>query len=186
MDAAVRDMVLEMLDVRELALRGDDSDRELATEVKHQKYNQTVELDVMQRKLCLHEAQLKKLEEQIHANDQKHQMTYKKLLDSIDVFNVARTRILGMFQQNLKDGQWPSKSPADHPGVQESSATFIQDQPTRVERRCGAFVEGSHLRSPSPLKILPMETDQTSVEPRRLVCKRVKPLGHCHNNRRLH
>ena len=51
-------------------------------------------------------------------NDEKHQRSYEKLLDSMGSLNVAQEKILGMLQQDsAAKRQRPSGSPADQPSV---------------------------------------------------------------------
>ena len=51
------------------------------------------------------------------------------------------------------------------PRGQESNATRVQDKPTRVEFRCGAFVKGPRSHSPPSLRITPVKSDSVrSVE----------------------
>ena len=104
---------LGMLEIKKLALSDDDSILDFAKEIEYQKDNHTMDLDTMQRKLSTRDAQLEKLEDHIQANDQKHQMSSEKLLDSMNVLNVALDRILGMMQQASGTRRKASRSPAD-------------------------------------------------------------------------
>ena len=72
-DACMGTMRLEILEVKKLALRDSDSVRDLATEAKFQTDIQAVDLEAMQKKLCLHDEQLRQVESQIQKNDLKHQ-----------------------------------------------------------------------------------------------------------------
>ena len=101
-DAAVRDMRLELVDVRKLALRDNDSVRNLATEAKHLSDIQTIDLDSIQQKLSAHDDQLREVKEQVKRNDEKHQRSYEKLLDSMGALNVAQEKILEMLQPDLQ------------------------------------------------------------------------------------
>ena len=163
-DAAVRDMRLELLDVRKLALRDNDSARNLATEAKHLSDTQAIDLDSIQQKLSAHDDQLREVKEHVKRNDEKHQRSYEKLLDSMGALSVAQEKILEMLQPDSAVKYRPSRSPAGQPSAPGASATFTRDRPTKVEHRSSAFIKGSRAPSPSPLKITSEDLNQTSME----------------------
>ena len=164
-DACMRELRLEFRNVKKLALRDNNSVRDMAAEAKLPTDVQAVDLEAMQKKLCLHGEQLKKMEDQIQANDLKHQTTFEKLLDSLNVMNVTQGRILARVDQDSVSKEFVkgSQSPVVPTG-HESSATCVQDKPTRVERRSTAFVRGPRSHSPSPLRITPVELDSHNLK----------------------
>ena len=97
-DATMMDMRLELLAVKKAALRDDDSVRNIATEAKHLGDVQAIDLEAIQRKLSAHDDQLREVKERVEKNDEKHQRSYEKLLDSMGVLNLAQERMLEMLQ----------------------------------------------------------------------------------------
>ena len=138
--------------------------RNLATEAKHLSDTQAIDLDSIQQKLSAHDDQLREVKEHVKRNDEKHQRSYEKLLDSMGALSVAQEKILEMLQPDSAVKYRPSRNPAVQPSAPGASATFTRDRPTKVEHRCSAFIKGSRAPSPSPLRITSEDLNQTSIE----------------------
>ena len=102
-NATMMDMRLELLTVKKAALRDDDSVRNIATEAKHLSDVQAIDLDAIQRKLSAHDDQIREVKERVEKNDEKHQRSYEKLLDTMSALNVAQERMLEMMQSDAMD-----------------------------------------------------------------------------------
>ena len=140
-DARMGDIRLELLDVKKLALRDNDSVRDMATEAKFQTDVQAVDMEAVQKKLCRHDDQLRIMEEQIQKNDVKHQTSYEKLMDSMNVMNDTQERILTRLDQELMSKRKRSRSPVIPRGPADS-ATFIREKPTQIEHKVQCSCEG--------------------------------------------
>ena len=97
-------------------------------------------------------------------NDEKHQRSYEKLLDTMSALNVAQERMLEMMQSDAMTRSGPTRDPAVPSSAQTPIATFTREGPTKVERRCRTVVKRQRVKSPSPLRISLSELGQTSEE----------------------
>ena len=119
-DATMMDMRTELLAVKKAALRDDGAVWKLVKEAG-------ADLDV-QRNLSADDDQLRELKERVQKNDEKHQRSYEKLLDSIGVLNVAQERKLEMLQSDSAVKCRPSRSPTVQPSAPGDSATSTREQ----------------------------------------------------------
>ena len=133
-DARMGDMRQEILDVKKLAFRDNNSVRDMATEAKFQTDVQAIDLESLPKKICQHDEQPKDMGEQIQRKDLKHIQSYEKLLDSMNVTNVTLKRILERLDQQSMSSRPRSQSPKP-PRNLEGGTTFVKAKPTQVEHR---------------------------------------------------
>ena len=160
-------MRLEILEVKKLALRDSDSVRDLATKAKFQTDIQAMDVEAMQKRLWLHDEQLRQVESQIQKNDLKHQSAYEKLLRFYESYDhesrvTLRTDWPRPFQQKrTKQESQECFRKGTEKVMWLSSRIAVQ----REQQMRSASLQRTRPCSPSPLRITPVELDSIkSVE----------------------